>query len=255
RDSSSRGWRGGLSTSTFAVLVPMCSGRFHCLQSGPAGEIRLDSKGATTGRPDSPRTLQQGDRKPLKSVGANHQEPHPSHVAKGWRKRSSGDCGAVPGRERKTGGPPASNRLTNIVPVIPRFGSLFTPAMVARRASARCPARKAKCSLGERHFEFKSLTTVPSVRMITLLCPARQFHSPKPPSVDLPKALLWSRSSCAPVSRAALCRNPGSRCMRIQFDHGAAMSCVDERKQTTKQESISPVSYFCSRAGPPSSAP
>jgi hypothetical protein len=162
----------------------------------------------------------------------------------------------VPGRERKTGGPPASNRLTNIVPVIPRFGSLFSPAMVVRRASARCPAGKAKYSLSERHFEFKSFTTVPSVRMITLLCPARQFHSAKvPPSVDLPKALLWSRSSCAPVSRAALCRNPGSRCMRIQFDHGAAMWCVDERNQTSKQESISTSSYFRSQVGADCSAP
>ena len=77
-------------------------------------------------------------------------------------------------------------------------------------------------------------------RMIRLLCPAREFHSLKLlPNVDLPKALLWSRSSCAPVSRAALCRSPGSRCMRIHCDHGAAMWCADERNQTSKQESIS----------------
>jgi len=95
-----------------------------------------------------------------------------------------------------------------------------------------------------------------SVRMITLLCPERQFHSPNlPPSVDLPQALLWSRSSCAPASRAAPCRNPGSRCTRIQFDHGAAMSCVDERNQTSKQESISTSSYFRSQVGADCSAP
>src|ERR1700719_2168279 len=97
----------------------------------------------------------------------------------------------------------------------------------------------------EAKYMGKHGATVPSVRMITLLCPVRQFHSPKlAPSVDLPKALRWSRSSCATVSRAALCRNPDSRCMRIQFDHGAAMSCVDERNQTSKQESISTSSYF-----------
>src|SRR6266851_6684399 len=98
--------------------------------------------------------------------------------------------------------------------------------------------------------------TVPSVRMITLLCPARQFRSPEqPPSVDLPKALLWSRSSCAPGSRVALCRNPGSRCMRIQLGHGAAMSCVDERNQTSKPESISTSSYFRSQVGSDCSTP
>src|SRR5579864_3549658 len=56
---------------------------------------------------------------------------------------------------------------------------------------------------------------------------------------DLRNALLEPRSSCALVSRAALFRNPGSRCTRIQSDHCAAMSCVDERNQTSKQDSIS----------------
>src|ERR1700675_893334 len=108
----------------------------------------------------------------------------------------------------------------------------------------------------EAEYMGKHGATVPSVRMITLLCPARQFHWPKlPPGVDLPKALLGPRSSFAPVSRAALCRNPGSRCMRIQLDHGAAMSCVDERNQTSKQESISTSSYFRSQVGADCCAP
>jgi hypothetical protein len=62
---------------------------------------------------------------------------------------------------------------------------------------------------------------------------------PMPSCFDLLKPLLWSRPSCAPASRATLCRNPGSRCMRIQPDHGVAMSCVGERNQTNKQESTS----------------
>ena len=59
------------------------------------------------------------------------------------------------------------------------------------------------------------------------------------PGFDLPIALLRSQSSCAAASRGALCRNPGSRRKRVQLDHDAAMSCVDERNQTSKQESIS----------------
>lgn len=59
------------------------------------------------------------------------------------------------------------------------------------------------------------------------------------PDFDLPIAPLQSQSSCAAASRGALCRNPGSRRKRVQLDHGAAMSCVDERNQTSKQESIS----------------
>src|SRR5205807_10644281 len=56
---------------------------------------------------------------------------------------------------------------------------------------------------------------------------------------DLPIAPLQSQSSCAAESRGALCRNPGSRRMRVQLDHGAAKSCADERNQTNKQEAIS----------------
>src|SRR6202008_1548595 len=56
---------------------------------------------------------------------------------------------------------------------------------------------------------------------------------------DLPIAPLQSQSSCAAASRGALCRNPGSRRKRVRLDHGAAMSCVGERNQTSKQESIS----------------
>src|SRR6202007_2614467 len=56
---------------------------------------------------------------------------------------------------------------------------------------------------------------------------------------DLPIAPLQSQSSCAAASRGALGRILGSKRKQVQLDHGAAMSCVDERNQTSKQESIS----------------
>src|SRR5579864_1483261 len=56
---------------------------------------------------------------------------------------------------------------------------------------------------------------------------------------DPPNALLEPRSSCAPVSRAALFRNPGSRCTRIQPDHCAAMSCVDVLSTTGAEGQLS----------------
>ena len=48
------------------------------------------------------------------------------------------------------GEPPASNRLTNIVPVKPRFGSLFIPAMVAMRASAQTHKMRKRDSCGDQ---------------------------------------------------------------------------------------------------------
>src|SRR5439155_21589584 len=56
---------------------------------------------------------------------------------------------------------------------------------------------------------------------------------------DLPIAPLQSQSTCAAERRGSLCRNPGSRRMRVKLDHGAAMANAEQRNQTTKHEAIS----------------
>src|ERR1700721_1476861 len=92
RDSGGRGRSSDLSTPVFLIPVPVgCPGCLLHFQTTTKDKIQFEPEGATIGWVDSPRTFQQGNWKPPESIGANRQEPYPSHSAEGWRRRSLGD--------------------------------------------------------------------------------------------------------------------------------------------------------------------